>query len=100
MTRHEGISFYNYGPGLVRTKVTTWHPVMRVLLGTVGRLWSHSPEEAAADIVELLGGTHPAGFYGPGCRYRGAEPRRADAGESDELWAYCAALTPGTLTEA
>ncbi|MEJ2206353.1 MAG: SDR family NAD(P)-dependent oxidoreductase [Gemmatimonadota bacterium] len=100
MTRHDGIAFYNYGPGLVRTKVTMWHPVMQVLLGTVGRLWSHSPEEAAADIVELLDRTHPAGFYGPGCKYRGTEPRSADAGEIDDFWDYCAALAPGTLTEA
>lgn len=100
MTRHEGIAFYNYGPGLVRTKVTTWHPVMRVLLGTIGRAWSHSPEEAAVDIVELLRGAHPAGFYGPGLKYRGAEPRSADPDEIDELWSYLAALMPGTPTEA
>ena len=100
MIRHEGIAIYNYGPGLVRTKVTMWHPVMRVLLGTGGRLWSHSPEGAAADIVELLGGTHPARFYGPGLKYRGAEPRSADPAEIDDFWDYCAALAPGTLTEA
>jgi NAD(P)-dependent dehydrogenase (short-subunit alcohol dehydrogenase family) len=100
MTRHEGIAFYNYGPGLVRTKVTTWHPLMRALLGSVGRLWSHSPDEAAADIVELFLGAHPAGFYGPGLRYRGTEPRGADPERIDELWTYLAALMPETPSEA
>ncbi len=100
MSRYEGIDFYNYGPGLVRTKVTTWHPVMKALLGTVGRLWSHSPEEAGADIVELLVGEHVPGFYGPGLKYRGTEPRRADPEQIDGLWGYLAALLPGPPTEA
>lgn len=92
MSRHEGIAFYNYGPGLVRTKVTTWHPIMRALLGTVGRPWSRSPDEAAADIVELLLGAHPSGFYGPGLKYRGEKPRRSDPERIDELWGHLATL--------
>jgi NAD(P)-dependent dehydrogenase (short-subunit alcohol dehydrogenase family) len=96
MARHEGVAFYNYGPGFVRTKVTTWHPVMRVALGTVGRLFSRSPEDAAEDIAGLVQGGRAPGFYGPGLTYRGTEPKVADRELAADLWEYCAALAPTT----
>ena len=91
MRRHEGIAFFNYGPGFVRTKVTTWHPVMRVALGTVGRFFSRSPAEAGADIARLLREPHEPGFYGPGVEYRGTQPKAADRDLAAGLWDYCAA---------
>jgi NAD(P)-dependent dehydrogenase (short-subunit alcohol dehydrogenase family) len=99
MRRHQGITFFNYGPGLVRTKVTTWHPVMRVALGTVGCLFSPSAEQAGADIAGLVQGTQAPGYYGPGLTHRGTEPKAADPQRAAELWAYCAALAPAKPQE-
>jgi NAD(P)-dependent dehydrogenase (short-subunit alcohol dehydrogenase family) len=90
MARTTGVAFFNYGPGLVRSKVTMWHPAMRVFLDSVGRIFSRSPEEAAADIVGLLTGEHAPGFYGPGLRHHGRKPRIEGPGLSSRLWDYCA----------
>ena len=100
MKRYEGIAFYNYGPGLVRTKVTTPNLLMRVTLDTVGRLFSRSPEEAGADIAGLVREKHAPGFYGPGLTFTGAQPKAADPVLSAGLWDYCAALAGANAPEA
>jgi len=100
MRRYEGIAFCNYGPGLVRTKVTTPNLVMRVALDTVGRLFTRSPEEAAADIAALVRETYAPGFYGPGLTFRGAQPKATDPVLSARLWDYCADLAGANAREA
>lgn len=89
MARHEGIAFFNYGPGLVRTKVPMPNPIMRVLLETFGRPFSRSPEQAAADVAGLLSGDHPAGFYGPGLKPNDPPDLRDDPALSSRFWDYC-----------
>ncbi|UCE32732.1 MAG: SDR family NAD(P)-dependent oxidoreductase [Burkholderiales bacterium] len=63
--RHPEIGFYNYGPGLVRTKTTMRSPVARIFFQTLGRLFTRSPEQAGADLARLATEPHEAGFYGP-----------------------------------
>jgi NAD(P)-dependent dehydrogenase (short-subunit alcohol dehydrogenase family) len=99
MDRHEGIAFFNYGPGLVRSKVTMWHPLMRVMLNSLGRLFSRSPEEAAVDLAGLLTGEHSPGFYGPALKYNGPLPAIDEPGLSQRLWDYGAALMTGLRQE-
>jgi NAD(P)-dependent dehydrogenase (short-subunit alcohol dehydrogenase family) len=90
LDRYPDIAFYNYGPGLVRTATSTENlAIMRLLLNTVGRPFSRSPEQAANDIVPLLTGEYPAGFYGVSLEQK--EPPTAaesDAALSEELWNY------------
>jgi hypothetical protein len=66
---------------------------MRLFLNTVGRPFSRSPEQAANDIVALLTGEYPAGFYEISLEQKepptAAEP---DAILSEELWDYSVKL--------
>jgi len=41
---------------------------IRLMLNTVGRLFSRTPDQAANDIVGLLTGDRPGGFYEVGLR--------------------------------
>jgi NAD(P)-dependent dehydrogenase (short-subunit alcohol dehydrogenase family) len=90
LAHYPDITFYNYGPGLVRTATATENrAIMRLLLDTVGRLFSRSPEQAANDIVTLLTGKYPAGFYGISLKQK--EPPTAaesDTDLSEKLWDY------------
>ncbi len=90
LARYQDITFYNYGPGLVRTATSTENlAIMRLLMNTVGRLFSRSPEQAANDMVALLTGEYPAGFYQVSLKQK--EPPTAsesDAVLSDKLWDY------------
>jgi len=66
---YPGITFYNYGPGFVRTGMIDRSPLpIRLMLNTVGRLFSRSPYQAATVIVGLLTGDLPGGFYEVGLR--------------------------------
>jgi NAD(P)-dependent dehydrogenase (short-subunit alcohol dehydrogenase family) len=90
LARYQDITFYNYGPGLVRTATSTENlAIMRLLLNTVGRLFSRSPEQAANDIVALLTGEYAAGFYGVSLKQKEPPtPAELDAALSDKLWDY------------
>jgi NAD(P)-dependent dehydrogenase (short-subunit alcohol dehydrogenase family) len=59
----EQVAFYNYGPGLVRTRALMSTLPRHILFSTVGRIVSRKPEEAAGEIVELLTGVNKPGFY-------------------------------------
>lgn len=100
LARYQNITFYNYGPGLVRTATSTENlAIMRLLLNTVGRLFSRSPEQAANDIVALLTGEYPAGFYGVSLKQK--EPPTAaklDAALSEKLWDYSEKLVANLST--
>jgi hypothetical protein len=73
---------------------------MRLIMNTVGRLFSRSPEEAANDIVALLTGEYPGGFYGISLKQ--TEPPTAtdsDAALSEKLWQYSEKLVDSLLSE-
>jgi NAD(P)-dependent dehydrogenase (short-subunit alcohol dehydrogenase family) len=101
LARYQDVTFYNYGPGLVRTATVTENmAIMRLLMNTVGRLFSRSPEEAANDIVALLTGEYSAGFYGVSLKQN--EPPTAaesDAALSEKLWDYSEKLVESLLSE-
>jgi len=84
--RHEGIAFMNYGLGMVRTNTTMATTMARVFFQTIGRLFSHSPDEAGADIAELAAGECGGGFYGPRLRRNEPEVTEANAELAAELW--------------
>jgi NAD(P)-dependent dehydrogenase (short-subunit alcohol dehydrogenase family) len=99
LARYRDIIFYNYGPGLVRTATSTENlAIMRLLLNTVGRLFSRSPEQAANDIVTLLTGEYPGGFYGVSLKQK--EPptaAKSDAALSEKLWGYSQKLVEDVI---
>lgn len=101
ISQHPEITFYNYGPGLVRTATVTENmAIMRLLMNTVGRLFSRSPEQAANDMVALLTGEYPSGFYGVSLKQ--SEPPTAaesDAVLSEKLWDYSEKLVDSLLSE-
>lgn len=84
--RHEGITFCNLGPGLVRTKTMMATPLARVLFGTVGRLFTRSPEAAGMDIAQLASGGHEGGFYGPELERQQPSWAQAHAELGPALW--------------
>jgi NAD(P)-dependent dehydrogenase (short-subunit alcohol dehydrogenase family) len=90
IARYPDITFYNYGPGLVRTK-TVGGPSfpVRLFFNTIGRLFTRSPQQSADDIVALITGEtpHPSGFYGPSLK-RTEKPAAATPQEAARLWAY------------
>lgn len=87
IARYPEITFYNYGPGLVRSGQIVTNPVMRLLLNTVGRLFSRSAEQAANDIVALLTGPYASGLYGVSTK-RNDNPECADAASVKRMWKY------------
>ena len=93
ITRHDGITFYNYGPGLVRTRALMGTLPRRVFFSTAGRLISRSPEKAADDIVALLSGPKPSGYYSVSLRAIDPKAVRADSAPGIRLWEYLERLT-------
>jgi NAD(P)-dependent dehydrogenase (short-subunit alcohol dehydrogenase family) len=87
IARYPEITFYNYGPGLVRSGQIVKNPVMRLVLNTVGRLFSRSAEQAATDIVALLTGPYASGLYGISTK-RNDDPECADAASVRRMWEY------------
>jgi NAD(P)-dependent dehydrogenase (short-subunit alcohol dehydrogenase family) len=90
LAQYPEITFYNYGPGLVRTATVTENvAIMRLFMNTVGRLFSRSPEQAANDIVALLTGEYPAGFYQVSLKQTGSPTAaESDVALSEKLWDY------------
>jgi NAD(P)-dependent dehydrogenase (short-subunit alcohol dehydrogenase family) len=100
ISRYPEMTFYNYGPGLVRTAtVTENQPIKRLIFNTVGRFFSRSPEQAANDIVTLLTGDYSAGFYGVAVKPQEPEAANSDAGLSEKLWDYSDNLVDSLLGE-
>ncbi|MGD0707499.1 MAG: SDR family NAD(P)-dependent oxidoreductase [Anaerolineaceae bacterium] len=63
-TCYQDITFYCYGPGLVRPGIGQRMPLpARLVMNTLGRIVTRSPEQAAHDIVTLLSGGYPGGLY-------------------------------------
>jgi hypothetical protein len=94
------MTFYNYGPGLVRTATVTENQLLkRLIFNTVGRFFSRSPEQAADDIVTLLTSDYPAGFYGAAVKAQEPEAANSDAALSEKLWDYSDKLVDSLLGE-
>ena len=72
--------------GLVRTKTVTASPFARVFFGSIGRLFSRSPEEAGADMARLAMGGIEGGFYGPNLKRNQPEWAQANPGLGPALW--------------
>jgi NAD(P)-dependent dehydrogenase (short-subunit alcohol dehydrogenase family) len=90
IARYQDITFYNYGPGLVRTKtVGGTFFLVRLFFNTIGRLFTRSPEQSADDIVALITSEAPlpGGFYGPSLK-RIEKPAAATPQDAARLWAY------------
>ncbi|NIM92172.1 MAG: SDR family NAD(P)-dependent oxidoreductase [Anaerolineales bacterium] len=85
INRYQDITFYNYGPGLVRTATIMGTLLGRVFFNTIGRLFSRSAEQAANDIVALLTGDYPSGFYGRSLKRNEPSAAKSDAAR---LWSY------------
>lgn len=83
--RYHDVTFYNYGPGLVRTATIMGTMLGRLFFNTIGRLFSRSAEQAANDIVALLVGEYPSGFYGPSLKRNEPIVAKSDAAR---LWDY------------
>lgn len=92
MERYADITFYNYGPGLVRTATVVKHPLMRWIFSTIGRPFSRSAEQAAVDIMALLTGDYPSGLYGKSVQRNGPFPQVLADDARAKLWRYCEQL--------
>ena len=84
--RHEGITFINYGPGLVRTNTSMTSTMARIFFQTIGRLFSRSPEQAGAEMAELAAGGYEGGYYGAGLRRNEPAWRQVESDLATELW--------------
>lgn len=91
IARYPDITFYNYGPGPVRTKLLAGTLPMRLFFNTLGRPFSRSPEQAAVDIVTLLTDEYPGGLYGRSVK-RNEPSAAADAAARTRLWDYSQTL--------
>jgi NAD(P)-dependent dehydrogenase (short-subunit alcohol dehydrogenase family) len=87
VARYPEITFYNYGPGLVRSGLIVKNPVMRLLMNTVGRPFSSSAEQAADDMLTLLRGPYASGFYVSSAK-RNDTPESADPASCKRMWEY------------
>ncbi len=85
------ITFYNYGPGLVRTATIMISSFARLFFNTVGRPFTRSAERAAKDMVMLLTGDYPSGFYGRSLK-RNEPSETADTASCERLWKYSETL--------
>jgi NAD(P)-dependent dehydrogenase (short-subunit alcohol dehydrogenase family) len=99
--QYQDITFYNYGPGVVRTATTTQNlPILHLLYSTVGRLFTRSPEQAADDMVRLLTGEYAGGFYGVSLKRQEPSAAKSDAILSEKLWNYSEKLVRDRFEEA
>ena len=87
IARYPEITFYNYGPGLVRSGQIVKNPAMRLLMNTLGRPFSRSAEQAANDMVALLTSPYASGFYVSSAE-RNDAPESADPASSTRMWEY------------
>lgn len=85
--RYPEITFYNYGPGLVRSGLIVKNPAMRLLMNTLGRPFSRSAEEAADDMLTLLTGKYASGFYVASAK-RNDTPESQDPASCKRMWEY------------
>jgi len=99
IARYPDITFYNYGPGPVRTKLLMGTLPMRLFFSTLGRPFSRSPEQVAVDIVTLLTDEYPGGLYGRSLKRNEPSAEMSDAAPRARLWDYGETLTPNIYKE-
>jgi NAD(P)-dependent dehydrogenase (short-subunit alcohol dehydrogenase family) len=85
--RYPDITFYNYGPGIVRSGQIVQNPVMRLFFNSVGRFFSRSAEQAADDMVTLLTGEHASGLYVVSAKQNDL-PESAEGDACKRMWEY------------
>jgi hypothetical protein len=86
MSKFPAIAFYNYGPGIVRTKtITRGNYLLGVVMKTLGRPFSQTPDRAARRIKTLLTQAYPGGFYKPALKRNHKQP---DARQAEKLWLH------------
>lgn len=98
IARYHDITFYNYGPGPVRTTLLMGTLPMRLFFNTLGRPFSRSPEQAANDIVTLLADEYPGGLYGRSLKRNEPSAATSDAAPRARLWDYSETLVDNLLT--
>jgi len=96
--RYPGITFYNYGPGIVRSGQIVQNPGMRLFFNTAGRFFSRSAEQAAADMVTLLTGDYDSGLYKISARPND-RPESAEGDAGQRMWAYGEKVVGDILAE-
>ena len=99
IARYSDITFYNYGPGPVRTALLTGTLPMRLFFNTLGRPFSRSPEQVSNDIVTLLSGDYPGGFYGRSLKRSEPPATTADEASRVRLWNYSETLADKLLAQ-
>jgi NAD(P)-dependent dehydrogenase (short-subunit alcohol dehydrogenase family) len=97
IARYPDITFYNYGPGPVRTTLLVGTLPMRLFFNTLGRPFSRSPEQAAVDIAKLLTNVYPGGFYGRSLKRNEPSAATSDAAARARLWDYSQTLAPNSI---
>jgi NAD(P)-dependent dehydrogenase (short-subunit alcohol dehydrogenase family) len=97
--RYPEITFYNYGPGIVRSGPIVKNPAMRLFINTVGRLFTNSKEQAASDMVELLSDQYASGLYGTSVNGND-DPECADAVSRKRMWEYGETVVAEVLAAA
>ena len=98
ISRYPDITFYDYGPGLVRTAVSMPNALMRLLVSTIGRPLSRSPEQAADEMVALLTGDYPSGLYGVSLKRNDAAEANLDVADRTKLWDYSEKIVANQIT--
>jgi len=97
--RNPALTFYNYGPGVVRTTLLRDMPGwFRVVAKVAGVVMSISPEQAAEDVLTLLTSTLESGLYTRKAKSVTPKSFRADLANRQRLWDISVALltTAGT----
>jgi NAD(P)-dependent dehydrogenase (short-subunit alcohol dehydrogenase family) len=98
--RYKGISFCNYGPGLVRTKTTMATTMAWLFFQSIGQLFTRSPQQAGADMAALAAGGHGSGFYGPKLKRNEPVWAQANAEVGPALWEKTEELLGGLTVDA
>jgi NAD(P)-dependent dehydrogenase (short-subunit alcohol dehydrogenase family) len=86
MRRYPDITFYNYGPGFVRTKLSMPNVLMRVVFKTIGRPFTSSPEVAAHDMHALLSSNRASGYYARGLKQVQPSKQVVNDQACEKLW--------------
>lgn len=71
MSGHPELTIYNYGPGIVKSAIMrNMSGVRGFMMGLASQFIAGTPEQAAADIAELLAGDYESGWYKKGLKYQ------------------------------
>jgi NAD(P)-dependent dehydrogenase (short-subunit alcohol dehydrogenase family) len=98
--RYKGITFCDYGSGLVRTKTTMATPAARIFFKSIGRLFTRFPEQAGIDIARLALGGHKGGFIGRKLKRNEPVWAQANAERGPILWEKTEMLLSGVAVGA